>query len=90
LYSPHLPFVHFGEQWIRFYRYAAYCGEKSDVQLLREEFLDQAITLGNSLGLNFEPSGLAGLGMLLQMKESIPKKAKILIVNTGKTKYGRV
>lgn len=87
LYSPHLPFVHFGEQWIRLYRYAAYCGEKSDVNLLREEFLDEGIALGNRLGLHFEPSGIAGLGMLLQMKETIPKNAKILVVSTGKTKY---
>ena len=87
LYSSHLPFVHFGEQWIRLYRYAAYCGEKSDVYLLQEEFLDEAITLGNKLGLDFEPSGIAGLGMLLQMKDSLPKDAKIMIVSTGKTKY---
>ncbi len=87
LYSPHLPFVHFGDQWIRFYRYAAYCGKDSDVYVLKEEFLDQAIKLGEELKLNFEPSGIAGLGMLLQMKNKIPKDAKILIVSTGKTKY---
>jgi hypothetical protein len=87
LYSPHLPFVHFGDQWIRFYRYAAYCGQESTVYILKEEYLDQAIELGNKLKLNFESSGIAGLGMLLQMKNRIPKDAKILIVNTGKTKY---
>ena len=87
LYSPHLPFVHFGEQWIRFYRYAAYCGKGSRVEILKEKYLDQAIGLGNKLGLNFEPSGIAGLGILLQMRNKIPKDAKILVVSTGKTKY---
>ena len=87
LYSPHLPFVHFDEQWIRLYRYAAYCGSQSEVNILNEKYLDQAIKLGNKLNLTFEPSGIAGLAMLLQMKSKIPKNAKILVVNTGKTKY---
>ncbi|MFA6073515.1 MAG: pyridoxal-phosphate dependent enzyme [Candidatus Woesearchaeota archaeon] len=87
LYSPHLPFVHFGEQWIRFYKYAGYCGNKSEVNILEEQYLDDAIILGKKLNLSFEPSGIAGLAMFLQMKNKIPKDAKILIVNTGKTKY---
>jgi hypothetical protein len=87
LYSPHLPFVHFGEQWIRFYRYAAYCGNQSGVSILKEKYLDEAIALTEKLGIEAEPSGIAGLGMLLQMKQSVPKQAKILIVSTGKTKY---
>ncbi|MBI2572892.1 PLP-dependent lyase/thiolase [Candidatus Woesearchaeota archaeon] len=86
LYSPHLPFIHFGDQWIRLYRYAMYCGNDSDVCPLQEKYLDQAVTLGNQCGLAFEPSGIAGLGMLLQMKQKIPRDAKILIVNTGKCK----
>lgn len=87
LYSPHLPFVHFDEQWIRFYRYAAYCGKDSEVHILKEKYLNQAMELGNKLKLNFEPSGISGLGMLLQLKNKIPKNKKILIVSTGKTKY---
>ena len=74
-------------EWIRFYRYAAYCGKGSRVEILKEKYLDQAIGLGNKLGLNFEPSGIAGLGILLQMRNKIPKDAKILVVSTGKTKY---
>ena len=86
LYSPHLPFVHYGEQWIRLYRYAGYCGPESNVHLLQEKYLDKAIELGRQLNLTFEPSGIARLAMLLQMKNKIPKKAKILIVNTGRCK----
>lgn len=86
LYSPHLPFVHFDEQWIRLYRYAGYCGEISDVHVLQEKFLDAAMEIASSQRINFEPSGIAGLGLLLQMKNKIPRDKKILIVNTGKTK----
>jgi len=86
LYSPHLPFVHFDEQWIRLYRHAGFCGSESHVILIKEQFLDKAIKLAESQGINCEPSGIAGLGLLLQMKNKIPKDKKILIINTGKTK----
>ncbi|MBI2196326.1 PLP-dependent lyase/thiolase [Candidatus Daviesbacteria bacterium] len=86
LYSPHLPFVHFDEQWIRFYRYGGYCGPKSDVKLIKEEYIDEAIQLARQQNINCEPSGIAGLALMLQMKQELPSKSKILIVNTGKTK----
>lgn len=87
LYSPHLPFVHFDEQWIRLYRHAGYCGSLSNVNLLSERFLDEAMVIADKQGINAEPSGLAGLAMLLQMKDKIRKDKKILVVNTSKTKY---
>ena len=87
LYSPHLPFVHYDEQWIRLYRYAGFCGELSNVHVLKERFVDKALDIAKSQNISCEPSGIAGLGMLLQMAEKIPKNKKILIVNTGKTKY---
>ena len=40
LYSPHLPFIHYDEQWIQSYKYAGYCGFESNVYLLKEAFLD--------------------------------------------------
>ena len=89
LYSPHLPFVHYDDQWIRLYRYAGYCGPLSNVHLLKEDFLDEAINLAESQGINCEPSGIAGLAILLQMRNKIPKNEKILIVSTGKTKILR-
>jgi hypothetical protein len=87
LYSPHLPFVHFDEQWIKFYRYAGFCGSASGVHLIKEDQLEEAFRLATNQGINCEHSGIGGLAMLLQMKHDIPKDAKILIVNTGKTKY---
>ncbi len=86
LYSPHLPFVHYDEQWIRFYRYAGYCGKESNVYLLKEQYLDEAIRIARSQKINCEPSGIAGLAMLLQLRDKIPKDKNILIVNTGNTK----
>lgn len=85
LYSPHLPFVHFDEQWIRLYR-GRFCGEASNVYPLKEEFLDKALEIAKEQNIICEPSGIAGLGMLLQMADQVPPDAKILIVNTGKTK----
>jgi len=87
LYSPHLPFVHYDEQWIRFYRYAGFCGDHSDVHLLQESFLERAYDLAIEQQIDCEYSGIAGLSMLLQMEKEVPKEAKILIVNTGRTKY---
>jgi hypothetical protein len=87
LYSPHLPFVQFDEPWIKLYRYAGFCGICSNVHKIKEVFLNQAMKLADSQSINYEPSGIAGLALFLQMKNKIPKNKKILIVNTGKTKY---
>src|SRR3989338_3047017 len=87
IYSPHLPFVHYDEHWIQLYRYAGFCGHESDVCLLKEHFLDAAMKIAESQGIQCEPSGIAGLALMLQMKNRLPKNKKMLIVNTGKTKY---
>ena len=86
LYSPHLPFVHYDEQWIRLYRYAGFCGPESNVHLIRENYLDKAIDLAEKQNINCEPSGIGGLALMLQVKDKLPKNKKMLIVNTGKTK----
>lgn len=87
LYSPHLPFVHYGPQWISLYKAAGYCGSHSNVHTVNETFIDKALILAEKQGISCEPSGIAGLALLLQMKRQIPKNAKILIVSTGKVKY---
>lgn len=87
LYSPHLPFSHFNAQWIRLYHQAGYCGQKSNVYIFDEKYLLKAMDLANDLKINCEPSGIAGLAMFLQMDKKIKPDEKVLIVNTGKTKY---
>lgn len=89
LYSPHLPFVHYDEQWIRLYRYSGFCGLESNVHLLKEEYLDKASELAETQQITCEASGIAGLALLLQMKQKIPKNKKMLIINTGKTKISQ-
>ena len=86
LYSPHLPFMHYDEQWIKLYKHSGFCGKESTIYNLEEKFLDEAIKIAAKEKIECEPSGIAGLAMLLQMKNIIPKDAKILIINTGKTK----
>ncbi|MCX6804244.1 MAG: PLP-dependent lyase/thiolase [Candidatus Diapherotrites archaeon] len=86
LYAPHNPFSFYNEQWIHIFRSAGYCNEASGVYTIEEDFLNEAILLGQELRINAEPSGIAGLALLLQMRHSIPSDKKILIINTGKTK----
>jgi hypothetical protein len=61
-------------------------GTETGIFNVDEKFVVQALNIASSLGINFEPSGMAGLALLLQMETQIPKKARILIVNTGRTR----
>lgn len=85
LYSPHLPFSHYDEQWMRLYRRSGFCGPESNVYPIDEACLDEAIALAAKLGIKAEASGIAGLALLLQRSDKVPKDKKILIVNTGKS-----
>jgi len=87
LYSHHLPFVHFDKKWIRMAIKNGFIGPKSDVYVIREKFLENAMKIADKNGIDCEASGIAGLAMMLQIKDQIPKNKKILIINTGKTKY---
>ena len=87
LYSPHLPFVHFDEQWIRIYKLEGSCGPESNIYVVHEKYIDEAMEIAKENNLSCEPSGIAGLALMLQMKQKIPKDKKILIVSTGKTKW---
>ncbi|MCX6776274.1 MAG: pyridoxal-phosphate dependent enzyme [Candidatus Micrarchaeota archaeon] len=87
LYSPHLPFLHVNEQWIKLFRSCGFCSPVSDVYLIRENYLDKAMDIAESQGITCEYSGIAGLALMLQMKNQLPTNKKMLIINTGKTKY---
>jgi cysteine synthase len=86
LYAPHRPFTVFDEQWLLCYKLSGFCGQESNVHLVREKFIHEAMKLAKEQGVSCEPSGIAGLALLLQMKEKISKNKKIIIVNTGKVK----
>jgi hypothetical protein len=90
LYSPHLPFAHFDEQWINIYKQSGFCGPESEVHILQEEYLNDALKLAKKQKIDCEPSGISGLALMLQIKDQLPKDKKILIVNTGKAKYPKI
>jgi len=87
LYAHHLPFPKIDEEWIEFYKRSGFCGTETGIYLIKEEFLDKAMKLAESQGINCEPSGISGLALMLQIKHNLPKNKKMLIINTGKTKY---
>ncbi len=84
LYSPFLPYAGIGDDWIRFYKAAGYCGGETGIAEVTEEALMQAMNLAQEQGITCEPSGIAGLALLLQEQDLLPKDKRILIINTGK------
>ncbi|MGA2296106.1 MAG: pyridoxal-phosphate dependent enzyme [FCB group bacterium] len=87
LYSSFLPSLDSFNKYILELKNEYACvGEKTDIYYVDEYFAEKAIKLADNLKLKFEPSGMAGMALLLQMQKEIPKDSRILIVNTGKTK----
>ena len=62
-------------------------GHASGILDVEEEYLEEALAIAQHQNIKCEPSGIAGLALLLQNKNDIPHDAKILIVNTGCTDY---
>ncbi|PZR20430.1 MAG: hypothetical protein DI539_10915 [Flavobacterium psychrophilum] len=62
-------------------------GHGSGILDVEEEYVEEALQKAREQNIVCEPSGAAGLAMLLQNQNDIPKDDKILIVNTGKTNY---
>jgi Pyridoxal-phosphate dependent enzyme len=62
-------------------------GHASGILDVEEEFIEEALQLAGRQNITAEPSGVAGIALLLQNRNDIPPGDKILIVNTGKTKY---
>jgi threonine dehydratase len=87
LYAPFLPFANYSQQWIRYYIYTGITGNMSGVYAIKESNLDKALTIAKQNKIACEPSGIAGLALMLQLSSQLHKNKKMLIVNTGKTKY---
>ncbi len=86
LFAHHLPFPKIDEEWIRFYIISGFCGPETGVYHTEEMYLEQAMRIATSQEVDCEPSGIAGLALMLQLKHKLPKDKKMLIINTGKTR----
>lgn len=86
LYAHYLPFLRIDDEWLRFYKLSGFCGPMTGIYTIKEKYLDEAMKIAESQEINCELSGIAGLALMLQMKNSLSKNKKYLIVNTGKTK----
>jgi Pyridoxal-phosphate dependent enzyme len=62
-------------------------GSSSGILEVEEDFIEEALHLAGQQNIKCEPSGIAGLALLLQNRTDIPPDDKILIVNTGLTDY---
>lgn len=62
-------------------------GNLSGILDVDENFIEEAMEISRKNSVRCEPSGIAGLALLLQMRDEIPKDEKILIINTGSTIY---
>src|SRR6478735_5225478 len=62
-------------------------GHASGILDVEEEYIEEALGIAQDQHIKCEPSGIAGLALLLQNKNDVARDAKILIVNTGCTDY---
>ena len=62
-------------------------GNLSGILDVDENFVEEALEIARKQSVRCEPSGVAGLALLLQMRDEVPKDEKILIINTGSTIY---
>lgn len=87
LFSYHLPSLNDYNEYLSSLIENRRIGSGSSILDVEEEYIEEALELARRLNITCEPSGIAGLALLLQTKPDIPKDAKILVVNTGKTNY---
>ncbi|MBI2147469.1 hypothetical protein HYU19_03245 [Candidatus Woesearchaeota archaeon] len=53
---------------------------------VQEKYFGEAMAIAQAQGIDCEPSGIAGLALMLQMKNRLPKDKKMLVVNTGRAR----
>lgn len=85
LYAPYLPFTIPPKKWLPDFISNNYCGQYSSLNIVQEKYFKEAMLVAKKNDINCEYSGISGLALLFQMKHYIPKKKKILIINTGKS-----
>jgi len=88
LFSYYLPSLKDYYDYLNSLMENARIGPHSGILDVEEEFVEEANAIAKKQGIRCEPSGIAGLALLLQVRNDIPADDKILIVNTGLTDYG--
>ncbi|MEK6780186.1 MAG: PLP-dependent lyase/thiolase [Bacteroidota bacterium] len=87
LFSYHLPSLKDYNDYLASLIMNDRIGQGSGILDVEEEYIEEALRIAQQQYIKCEPSGIAGLALLLQNKNDIPNNAKILIVNTGCTDY---
>lgn len=87
LYAPFRPFTVSSNEWVKLYHMKGFCGKDSQILEFNDEYLGKAIKLFSNNSLNAEPSAVAGLALMLQIKDKIPKNSKIIVISTGKSRH---
>lgn len=87
LYAHYTPGKWSKQQRIDYLKKYKKIGSKSKIVDVEPKYLETAERLCIKNNIDYEPSGIAGLALLFQLEKEIDKKKKILIINTGKTKY---
>ncbi|MFW5701706.1 MAG: hypothetical protein ACOCX7_02035, partial [Bacteroidota bacterium] len=87
LFSNFLPSIDSFHRFIRELKNDYACvGPLTNIYYVDERNVDAALKIADQQNLKYEPSGMAGLALLLQLAPQIDPEAKILIVNTGRTR----
>jgi threonine synthase len=87
LFSYHLPSLKDHKGYLNKLKKNKLIGNLSSINYVTEENVDEALAIANGQNINCEPSAIAGLALLLQMRNYVNPKSKILIVSTGSTIY---
>jgi threonine dehydratase len=87
LYAPFRPFAQSSPEWVRLFIQQGYCGNKSRIVEISEEFVKEGKRIMGELGIPAEYSGASAMGLLYQIRDQIPKDAKVLVVNTGNARF---
>ncbi len=65
------------------------CGPNSEVMVVAEKYISSAIEISKYFNIRFEPSGISGFGLFLQMADNgdieLNQYDKAIIINTGKS-----
>ena len=87
LFAFHLPSFKKTETFVEDLKKSKAIGQLSGIYNVEEKYVDLALEIAELNDINCEPSGIAGIALMLQMKNLLQIGKKILIINTGKTDY---